>query len=96
MPAQITGYEYEVEACLRDLQQGNPEPVEMPHAQTKMLLHQMDALRAIWHIKFPFEDKSPFTDMALIALIAGIMTRQAAYSKKLAEESAAEPETQSI
>jgi predicted dehydrogenase len=66
MPAQITGYEYEVEACLRDLQQGNPEPVEMPHAQTKMLLHQMDALRAIWHIKFPFEDKSPFTDMALI------------------------------
>ena len=66
MPAQITGYEYEVEACLRDLQQGNPEPAEMPHDQTKMLLHQMDALRAIWHIKFPFEDKSPFTDMALI------------------------------
>ena len=35
-------------------------------------------------------------DMALIALVAGIMTRQAAYSKKLAEESAAEPEMQSI
>ena len=66
MPEQITGYEYEVEACLRDLQAGNPEPCEMPHAQTKMLLHQMDALRAIWHIKFPFEDKSPFTDMELI------------------------------
>jgi len=38
----------------------------MPQEQTKMLLHQMDALRAIWHIKFPFEDKSPFTDMELI------------------------------
>ncbi len=66
MPKQITGYEYEVEACLRDLQAGNLEPCEMPHEQTKMLLHQMDALRAIWHIKFPFEDKSPFTDMELI------------------------------
>ena len=66
MPAQITGYEYEVEACLRDLQSGSLEPCEMPHEQTKMLLHQMDALRAIWHIKFPFEDKSPFTDMELI------------------------------
>ena len=34
--------------------------------QTKTLLNQMDALRAIWHIKFPFEDKSPFTDLELI------------------------------
>ena len=66
VPEQITGYEYEVEACLRDLQAGNLEPREMPHEQTKMLLHQMDALRAIWHIKFPFEDRSPFTDMELI------------------------------
>lgn len=66
MPRQITGYEYEVEACLRDLQAGNLEPAEMPHAQTKTLLNQMDALRAIWHIKFPFEEKSPFTDMELI------------------------------
>ena len=66
LPKQITGYEYEVEACLRDLRAGNLEPQEMPHEQTIMLLHQMDALRAIWHIKFPFEEKSPFTDMELI------------------------------
>ena len=66
MPEQITGYEYEVEACLRDWNTGVIEPREMPHEQTKMLLHQMDALRAIWHIKFPFEEKSPFTDMELI------------------------------
>ncbi len=65
VPEQITGYEYEVEACLRDLQAGNLEPAEMPHAETRMILHQMDALRAIWHIKFPFEEKSPFTDMDL-------------------------------
>ncbi len=66
MPKQITGFEYEVEACLRDLQAGNLEPREMPHEETKMMMKQMDALRAIWHIKFPFEDKSPFTDMELI------------------------------
>ncbi len=62
VPRQITGYEYEVEACLRDLAAGNLEPAEMPHDQTRMLLRQMDAMRAIWHIKFPFEDKMPFTD----------------------------------
>ncbi len=66
VPKQITGYEYEVEACLRDLQAGNLEPAEMPHEETKMIMKQMDALRAIWHIKFPFEEKSPFTDMELI------------------------------
>ena len=67
VPPQLTGYEYEVEACLRDLQSGNLEPAEMPHAQTRMLLHQMDALRAIWHIKFPFEEKAPFTDLDVSA-----------------------------
>ncbi len=66
MPEQITGYEYEVEACLRDLLAGNLEPAEMPHDQTRMLLRQMDALRAIWHIKFPFEEKSPFTELEWI------------------------------
>ncbi len=65
VPKQITGYEYEVEACLRDLRAGNLEPAEMPHEETKMIMKQMDALRAIWHIKFPFEEKSPFTDMEL-------------------------------
>lgn len=65
MPEQITGFEYEVEACLRDLQAGGLEPREMPHDETRMIMKQMDALRAIWHIKFPFEEKSPFTDMEL-------------------------------
>ena len=55
VPPQITGYEYEVQACLRDLQEGNLEPREMPHSQTLMMLHQTDALRAIWRVKYPFE-----------------------------------------
>ena len=56
VPPQITGYEYEVEACLRDLRAGNLEPAEMPHAQTCEILRQMDGLRAAWHMRFPFED----------------------------------------
>ena len=55
VPPQITGYEYEIEACLRDLEQGNLEPCEMPHRQTLMMLRQTDALRAIWRVKYPFE-----------------------------------------
>ncbi len=55
VPAQITGYEYEVEACIRDLAAGNLEPVEMPHAQTIAIMEQMDALRAQWNMKYPFE-----------------------------------------
>ncbi len=55
VPPQITGYEYEVEACLRDLSEGNLEPREMPHEQTLMMLRQTDALRAIWRVKYPFE-----------------------------------------
>ena len=58
-PQQITGYEYEVEACLRDLQTDALEPVEMPHAQTIELMRQMDALRAEWGMKFPYEKELP-------------------------------------
>lgn len=59
VPQQITGYEYEVEACLRDLQTDALEPAEMPHVQTIELMRQMDALRADWQMKFPFEEKLP-------------------------------------
>ena len=59
VPQQITGYEYEVEACLRDLQTGAIEPSEMPHAQTIELMRQMDALRAAWGMKYPFEEELP-------------------------------------
>ena len=55
VPAQITGYEYEVEACLRDIAAGQLEPAEMPHAETLEIMRQMDTLRAAWQIRYPFE-----------------------------------------
>lgn len=55
VPAQITGYEYEVEACLRDIPLGRIEPEEMPHSEVLTIMRQMDALRAQWGMKYPFE-----------------------------------------
>lgn len=55
VPKQITGYEYEVEACCRALETGALECPEMPHAQTLRMMEQMDALRRDWGVRYPFE-----------------------------------------
>lgn len=55
VPEQITGYEYEVEACMRALNEGRLECEEMPHSETIRLMEQMDTLRAQWGIRYPFE-----------------------------------------
>lgn len=55
VPCQITGYEYEVEACLRDIPLGRIEPEEMPHSEVLTIMRQMDTLRAQWGMKYPFE-----------------------------------------
>ena len=55
VPQQITGYEYQVEACLRDIPLGRIEPEEMPHSESLTIMRQMDALRAQWGMRYPFE-----------------------------------------
>ena len=54
-PAQITGYEYEVQACFDALQEGRLECPEMPHCDTIAMMELMDKLRAIWGVRYPFE-----------------------------------------
>lgn len=54
-PSQITGYEYEVEACMRALSEGKLECGEMPHEETLRVMELMDGLREEWGVKFPFE-----------------------------------------
>ena len=58
VPAQITGYEYEVEACLRDIPLGRIEPEEMPHSEVLTIMDQMDTLREQWNMRYPFEKLS--------------------------------------
>lgn len=55
VPKQITGYEYEVEACKRALEARQLECEEMPHSETVKIMEQMDVLREDWGVRYPFE-----------------------------------------
>ena len=54
-PKQITGYEYEVEACLKALDARELECIQMPHSETIRMMKIMDAIREQWGIVYPFE-----------------------------------------
>ncbi len=56
IPAQINGYEYEVQACREAIRNGRKECEEMPHAQTLKIMQQMDELRAQWGVKYPYDE----------------------------------------
>lgn len=58
VPRQITGYEHEVLACKRAIEQGAIECPEMPHAQTLEIMRQLDEIRAQFGIVFPFEQEA--------------------------------------
>lgn len=57
-PKQITGYEYEVMACIKALKNGALECPEMPHAETIRIMEFMDELRKEWGVVYPFEKKN--------------------------------------
>lgn len=52
---QITGYEYEVEACVHAIENGETECPQMPHEETLRMLRWMDELRRQWGIVYPME-----------------------------------------
>ena len=54
-PKQLTGYEYEVEACMKAISEGKTECQEMPHSEIIEIMEQMDRIREIFGIRFPFE-----------------------------------------
>jgi predicted dehydrogenase len=53
VPEQITGYEYEVEACVRAIEQGESECPEIPHAETIKVMEIMDGIRESWGYEIP-------------------------------------------
>ena len=55
IPPQITGYEYEVEACAEALKAGHLQCDVYPHEETVKILEVMDRLREKWGIRYPFE-----------------------------------------
>ena len=52
---QISGYEYEVLACKRAIEQGLCECPEMPHEASCHVMALADSLRRQWGVRFPQE-----------------------------------------
>ena len=52
---KLTGYEYEGLACKKAVETGALECPEMPHSEILTMMEQMDALRAQWGVRYPFE-----------------------------------------
>ncbi|MCR4909900.1 MAG: Gfo/Idh/MocA family oxidoreductase [Bacteroidales bacterium] len=55
VPPQITGFEYEFEACREALMRGELEVPQMPHSEILVIMDMMDSLRASWGLRFPGE-----------------------------------------
>lgn len=53
---QITGYEYEVEACVEALKNGLLECPQMPHSETIKIMELMDSLRKEWGVIYPWDE----------------------------------------
>ena len=56
IPEQISGYEYEVEACVKAIKNGEIECSEMPHEETIAIMQIMDSIRKSWHYEIPLID----------------------------------------
>lgn len=54
-PEQISGYEYEVEACVYAIQRGQTQCSQMPHEESLRMMRWMDELRRQWGVVFPME-----------------------------------------
>ena len=55
VPQQITGYEYQFQACRQALIDGLQEPCEMPHEETLYIMQLMDSLRQNWGVRYPMD-----------------------------------------
>lgn len=53
---QITGYEYQVEACVEAMKNGLLECPQMPHAETIKGMELMDSLRKEWGVIYPWDE----------------------------------------
>lgn len=55
VPKQINGYEYEVIACIKAIEEGKIECDEMPHEETLWVMRLLDRIRNDWGMVYPFE-----------------------------------------
>ena len=55
VPAQLTGYEYQVADAANAILDGLTECAAMPHADTVRIMELMDQVRNQWGLTYPFE-----------------------------------------
>ena len=55
VPAQITGYEYQIREAMARIRAGHTEAASMPLDTTIAVMERMDALRADWGLTYPME-----------------------------------------
>ncbi len=55
VPKQITGYEYQFDACRKAVMEGLTEPREMPLDETLYIMRLMDGLRRDWEVHYPMD-----------------------------------------
>jgi len=55
-PAQITGFEYQVDACQDAIKVGKIEAEAMPHDEIMFIMEQMDAMRKMMDVFYPGEE----------------------------------------
>lgn len=55
IPEQINGYEYELLAALKAIEEGKIECPEMPHEESIEIMKQMDYLRKEWGVVYPWD-----------------------------------------
>lgn len=54
-PLRGNGYDYEAEAAMQAIRDGLTEHPRMPHRRSQEFMATMDALRAQWGLRYPFE-----------------------------------------
>lgn len=55
VPEQISGYEYEIEACREAIEKGWLECPQMPHSSILTVMEILDEIRRQWNYRFPGE-----------------------------------------
>nr|WP_297765518.1 Gfo/Idh/MocA family oxidoreductase [uncultured Butyrivibrio sp.] len=65
-PKQKTGYEYEIESCVKAINEGWIECPEMPHSESLKILNMMDFIRKSNNIRFK-EDAMSFDEKESIS-----------------------------
>ena len=55
VPEMISGYEFEVLACMKALEEGKCECEKLPHSETLRMMELMDTMRQQWGMTLPCE-----------------------------------------